>query len=194
MSPSTETFPYLLGRARLASGQPGRAALTLERAVAIDPAFAAARMELARAYYESGAPADAQREFLLLSAQNPPPAARHTISEYLERIEGRPALPPPSRTFYFAAAAGYDNNANVATEVNDFLGFALDDMSLAASSSYLEGGGGIHYHRQGTRRRAFDAVAGLSHRHYPDASFVDSTTATFRAIPALPEYAAPFRR
>ena len=79
-------FDYLLGRARLASGQPGSAALTLERAVAIDPAFAAARMELARAYYESGALADAQREFLLLSAQNPPPAARRTISEYLEWI------------------------------------------------------------------------------------------------------------
>ena len=47
-------FDYLLGISALDSGKPDKATLALERVLAVDPNFAGARLDMARAYYPVG--------------------------------------------------------------------------------------------------------------------------------------------
>ena len=47
-------FDYLLGVAALDSGKPDKATLAFERVLLVDPDFAGARMDMARAYYQLG--------------------------------------------------------------------------------------------------------------------------------------------
>ncbi|MGQ0529056.1 MAG: tetratricopeptide repeat protein [Panacagrimonas sp.] len=90
-------FSYLLGLAALGSGKTSEAIFALQRAVAGEPGFAGARLELARAYYEAGDNEDARREFERVAAQNPPPPARRLIEQYLEAIDRRAEPPRFSR-------------------------------------------------------------------------------------------------
>ncbi len=175
------TYDYLYGLAFLETGNTGRAIFALRRAVGGDPDFAAARMELARAYYQESAYGDAERELLILQKQNPPPAARRVIEEYLANIQSR--TPDRSRrvSLYVESGAGYDSNANVSTDLSNFLGFIIDSASRETDSSYFEilGGGGLT--TPVSEGVVFDLGADLGHRNYPDASFVDTTVGRFRS-------------
>lgn len=166
-------YDYLLGLALLESGEPGRAALALERAVAQDQRFAGARLDLARAYYAGGDYAGAQREFQTLRDQNPPPAARETIEEYLALIANR------QRRLRFeyrlGGRVGYDSNANSATAANEFLGFDLIEQSRETSSPFAEFGAGAVVLKPLSQRLLLDTRLNLRRRNNPDASFVNAT-------------------
>ncbi len=167
-------YDYLLGLALLQTGDPGRASLALERAVAQDRQFAGARLDLARAYYESGDFDAAKRHLEALRDLNPPPQAQQTIEEYLALIANRQRR--LRMEYRLHSKAGYDSNANSATSANEFLGFDLLASSQETASPFAEFGGSVVLLKPLSARLLLDTRMNLRRRNNPDASFVDSTT------------------
>ena len=151
-------FDYLLGVAALEAGHPSKATIALERALIVNPNYAGARLDLARAYFELGDRARARSEFNLALAQDPPLNARATINAYLARIDsgatGSSGSAGDTRTSgYLEIAAGRDSNVNNATSQGQVyvpvFGF---NVQLAPTSQrtldnflMLGGGGEISY-------------------------------------------------
>jgi FimV-like protein len=167
-------FDYLLGTAAYDSGRYSQAIFVLQRAVAMRPGFAGARMELARAYYAQGDNESARREFAILEKDNPPPEARRVIAEYLDAIDRRASVYEQQLAGYAELATGYDSNANGAPDIQDFIGFQLDSRNQATASSYynLGAGGLVSYPFAPGWRLLGTGNAG--YRSNPDATFVDS--------------------
>lgn len=166
-------YDYLLGLAFLETGDPGRAALALRRAVAQDERFAGARLDLARAYYASGEYAEARQELEALRDQNPPPGARAAIDEYLALIANRQRR--LRLEYRLGSRVGFDSNANSATAADEFLGFDLIEQSRETSSPFAEFGGGIVLLKPLGPRLVLDTRLNLRRRNNPDASFVNAT-------------------
>jgi len=135
-------FDYLFGIAALDSGRPGRATLAFERVLAVDPDFAAARLDMARAYYQLGDLPRARTEFALTLNQNPSAAARLAIQRYLDEIAAQEKGKHTRITGYIEGTAGRDNNVNNSTSQAqvfvDFLGanITLDPTNVKVSDIY----------------------------------------------------------
>ncbi|MCS6947538.1 MAG: tetratricopeptide repeat protein, partial [Steroidobacteraceae bacterium] len=172
-------FDYLLGIAALDAGRPAEAIAPLQRVLAVEPRFAGARMELARALYESGAREQAGRQFESLLTDNPPPATRAVIERYLTAIRERAAVDATAtrRSAYIDFGSGYDSNANGSTADTQFLGFTLNARNIETSSPFVELAVGGLWGRPLSPRTGLSASARLSHRHNPDAPFVDQSIA-----------------
>lgn len=114
-------FDYLLGIAALDSGKPDKATLAFERVLAVDPNFAGARLDLARAYYQLGDLPRAKTEFQLVLTQNPPEVARVTIQKYLDAIAGHEQAQRTQVSGYVEGVVGRDSNiANSSTQTFTF--------------------------------------------------------------------------
>ena len=147
-------FDYLLGLAALNSGQAGKASLILERVLVADPLFAAARLDLGRAYYVLGDFERALAEFTHAQALNPPPPALATIRQYISSIKTLGNKPPTQLSGYFEASTGYNNNVNNATGQKQITVpvllntlFTLNSANVKTADSYLglaAGGEAIH--------------------------------------------------
>ncbi|MBU3898125.1 MAG: tetratricopeptide repeat protein [Gammaproteobacteria bacterium] len=121
-------FDYLLGVAALDSGQPDKATLAFERVLAVDPNFAGARLDMARAYYQLGDLPRAKTEFEAVLKQDPPEAARVTIQKYLMAIAAYEQAKLTRITGYAEAVVGHDSNiANSST----------DSFTFAANSPWI---------------------------------------------------------
>lgn len=167
-------FDYPFGTLALDTGRFSEAVFVLQRAVATRPKFAGARMELARAYYALGDNESARREFTTLQAQNPPPAARRAIAQYLEAIDRRAVSYESQRGVFAEVVSGYDSNANGAPDIQNFIGFTLDSRNQSTASGYYGVGlGGALSHPFAPAWRVLGQGA-ASYRANPDASFVDS--------------------
>jgi len=136
-------FDYLIGIAALDSGKPDKATLAFERVLAVDPNFAGARLDMARAYYQLGDLPRAKTEFETVSKQNPPQAARATIQKYLAAIAARQAAKKTRFSAYVEAGLGHDTNVNNSTsqaqiEVPVFgnLPFTLSSTNLKTADNY----------------------------------------------------------
>jgi len=146
-------FDYLIGIAALDSGKPDRATLALERALAVDPDFAAARLDIARAYYQLGDLLRAKTEFTAVLKQNPSSAARANIERYLDAIAGQEGGKKLHFTGYAAGTAGHDNNVNNSTSQSQIFvdyyatSYPLDPASVKTPDSYygLAAGGEATY-------------------------------------------------
>ncbi len=112
-------FDYLIGIAALDSGKPDKATLAFERVLAVDPDYAGARLDLARAYYQLGDMQRAQTEFETVLEQNPSDAARTTIQKYLDEIAVRQSGKSTRVSGYIEGSVGHDTNINNATETPD---------------------------------------------------------------------------
>lgn len=108
-------YDYLLGIAALDSGKPDKATLAFERVLAVDPNFAGARLDMARAYFQLEDTARAKTEFETVLAQNPPEAARTTVQRYLEAIAQREKAKQTATHSYVEATFGHDTNVNNST-------------------------------------------------------------------------------
>lgn len=108
-------FDYLLGIAALDSGKPDKATLVFERVLAVDPNFAGARLDMARAYYQLGDMPRAKAEFETVLKLNPPEAARTTIQNYLDAIAAQEAAKQTGFTAYIEGTLGNDSNVNAST-------------------------------------------------------------------------------
>ncbi len=111
-----ERFDYLLGVAALDSGKSDKATLAFERVLAVNPKNAAARIEIARAYYQLGDLLRAKTEFEVTLRQNPPEAARVTIQKYLDAIAAQDPAKTTHISAYLEARIGHDSNVNNATD------------------------------------------------------------------------------
>jgi len=167
-------YDYLLGVAALDSGFHSEAIFSLRRAIATAPQFSGARMELARAYYESGNPALARPLFSNLLSESPPPGVQAVIDDYLTAIDAQMAGPPPRFRPYIEFAGGYDDNANSSTSDQQFLGFSLSPENLQTESPFAELGAGFNWHNQSSPRFGWYAGGRLGYRHNSDADFVDA--------------------
>lgn len=114
-------FDYLIGIAALDSGKPDKATLAFERVLAVDPNFAGARLDMARAYYQLGDLPRAQTEFLEVLKQDPPEAARITIQKYLDAITAAEQAKQTRIAGYVEGVVGHDSNiANSSTQTFTF--------------------------------------------------------------------------
>lgn len=108
-------FDYLFGIAALDSGKPDMATLAFERVLAVDPEFAAARLDMARAYYQLGDLQRARTEFAAALKQNPSEAARVNIQKYLDAIDAQKEGRRTHISGYIEGSAGRDSNVNNST-------------------------------------------------------------------------------
>ncbi len=167
-------FDYLLGIAALDSGKPDKATLAFERVLAVDPNFAGARLDMARAYYQLGDLARAKTEFESVMQQNPPPEARLTIQKYLDAIHAREQAERTHIAGYFEEALGYDSNINAATSQAQIpvpafgnLVFTLSPSSLKTSDGYGSLAGGAEVNHLINADFGLYAGADLRLRGYP---------------------------
>jgi tetratricopeptide (TPR) repeat protein len=135
-----ERFDYLIGIAALDSGKPDKATLALERVLMVNPDSAAARLDIARAYYQLGDLPRAKTEFETSLQQNPSGTARANIEKYLEEIAEREAGKQTHFTGYVEGAVGHDSNVNNSTSQSQiFAGstnYTLDPTNVKSSDHY----------------------------------------------------------
>lgn len=108
-------FDYLIGIAALDSGKPDKATLAFERVLSVDPNFAGARLDMARAFYQLGDLPRAKAEFDVVMGQNPPSGAKATTRQYLDAIAAAERLKLMRFTGYVEGVLGRDSNVNTGT-------------------------------------------------------------------------------
>ncbi|MEP5764843.1 MAG: tetratricopeptide repeat protein [Halieaceae bacterium] len=168
-------FDYLYGTAALDSGHADLAIFALERVLDQRPSFSGARIELARAYFNVGDNETARYHFEYLQGENPPPNVQQAITSYLRAIDRLASSYKSIHLPNVAGGFGWDSNANASTQVEQFLGFALDGNNVETDSPYYFASLGDYYSRPLTPDLKLVLTGAVSQRNYPDASFVDST-------------------
>ncbi|OGI44622.1 MAG: hypothetical protein A2150_07380 [Candidatus Muproteobacteria bacterium RBG_16_64_11] len=180
-------YDYLLGIAALDAGRPDKATLALERVLAVNPDFAGARLDFARAYFALGNYPRAKTEFEIVLKLSPPPAARTTIENYLSAIEQRAPIKRAGTSGYIGASIGYDTNANNATSESQIFiplfgaTFSLSPTSLETSDAYLGLALGGQTSRALTPATSVYAAGDIKTRRHFDASEFDTINADARA-------------
>jgi outer membrane protein len=135
-------FDYLLGVAALESRNPDKATLALERVLTVNPNYAGARIDMARAYAALGDMTRATEEFTAVLALNPPDAVKKRIDELIHEIAYRPAIVATHWSGFFGITTGRDSNVNNAPGHADqyIPGFLetvlLDSDSVETSSNF----------------------------------------------------------
>ncbi len=170
-------YDYLLGIAALDSGRAAAAVAPLERVLAAQPGFSGARMEYARALYEQGDLVAAGEQFQTLLTQSPPPRTQAVIRTYLQAINRGRGVAGSRFTPSVDFGSGYDSNANGSTAESQFLGFTLNARNVEQHSAFLEAGLGLAHTVALGARSGLASSVHLSHRHNPDAPFVDQSIA-----------------
>lgn len=147
-------FDYVLGIAALDSGKPDKATLAFERVLAVDPNFAGARLDMARAYYQLGDLPRAKTEFQTVMTQNPPQAAKITIQKYLDSIQAQEDAKKTHVAGYLEGAFGHDTNINNSTSESQIavpafgnLVFTLNPGNLKTASNYSSFAAGVEASR-----------------------------------------------
>ncbi len=142
-------FDYLLGIAALDSGKADKATLAFERVLALEPNFAGARLDMARAYYQLGDLPRAKTEFESVLDQNPPEAAKMTIQKYLDAIRAYEDAKQTRISAYVEGVMGHDSNVNNSTAQSQIpipafgnLVFTLSPTNLQSSDNYAGLAGG----------------------------------------------------
>lgn len=179
-------FDYLFGIAALDSGHPDRATIAFERVLAVDPNFAGARLDLARAYFAMGSDDLAKSELDTVMQSNPPENVRAIVARYNAAIEARKSKLQPTLVGYVEAGGGTDSNISAVT--SNFTGGVLQAYnipnvqptgnSIKRSGSFSTLAAGADY------TRAFESHPGWSWYLGGDARerryFDDSAAFTFQ--------------
>ena len=182
-------FDYLIGTAALNSGKPAVATLAFERVLAVNPDFPAARLDIARAYYQLGDLPRAKTEFSMALKQNPSEAERASIKHYLDEITAREAKKNTLFAGYVEAAVGHDSNVNSSTsqsQVQIFDGGSwrnatLDPSNVKASDNYYGvAAGGVVTHQQNSNWSLY-AGADLWQRSNRTQKYFDTLGVNARA-------------
>ena len=168
-------FDYLYGIAALDSGHAAEANFALARVVATEPDFDGARVELARAYFESGDYESARTQFTYLRERHPPAAALALINRYLTAIDNRAVIMRPRLVVNFDGGSGYDSNANGSTADRQFLGFNLNARNVARSTAFADAALSASYVRPRGRDFGWTADLAANQRWNPSAHFVDQS-------------------
>ncbi len=197
-------FDYLLGMAALDSGKPDRATIAFERVLAVNPNFAGARLDLARAYFAMGSDDLAKKEFeTVLNTQNPPEPVVAVIKKHLDAIEERQQAKIQQVTAYLETSVGHDNNITAATGDNTagvagILGMTRADLvsmfnyeptgsSLHYSGMYTAVAGGLDFNRLVSEENGVSIFAGVDakQRVYNKVAAMNNLNMDLRAGIAL---------
>lgn len=148
-------FDYTLGVSALDSGKSDRATLAFERVLAVNPNFAGARLDMARAYFQLGDAERAKTEFLAVRELNPPGDAAVVIARYLEAIEQIERAKKRTLRAYVEMTIGHDNNVNNSGTQGQInvpalggLPFTLSPSNLKRSDSFQSFGAGADFNYQ----------------------------------------------
>jgi tetratricopeptide (TPR) repeat protein len=170
-----DAFDYLLGVAALDSGHSGDAIFSLQRLVARRPAFAGARLELARAFYDVGDNELARIEFERVQSENPPANVAQTVNDYMTAINNKSREYQASSQYFIEIGGGYDSNAPAATDENVFLNFVLNPTNLEQSSAFAKVRVGGLWNKPISASSQLLFNARLDHRANPSTHFVDGS-------------------
>jgi hypothetical protein len=177
-------FDLTLAMVATASGRPNLATFALERVVVTQPGNAAARLELARAFYALRDYERAERELRFILEGDPPPALRAMVMHYRETMRGAAAAAAPRAGWsgYAQAGAGRDSNVNVATAQGSIfvpsLGaqLILERAFVRDQDKYAALGFGLEYGRALAGSLAAVAGADIDVRSYAELDAFDSRT------------------
>ena len=175
-------YDYALGTTALDAGYYSQAAFALQRVVYARPAFAGARLDLARAHIALGDYNAARIELDRVEAAEPPPRVAQAVRVLREQIDNTAVAERGlGLTGRVAIVAGFDSNANAATSDSQIIlggiPITLSDQSREIDSAVYGGDASVNYARRLTDVATLTTSLGLTHRQYPEAEFVDSTTA-----------------
>lgn len=145
-------FDYVLAVAALDSGKSDRATLAFERVLAVNPNFAGARLDMARAYFQLGDADRAKLEFLAVRDLNPPAQAQAVITQYLDAIDRIERAKKRSLRAYVELQIGNDTNVNnsgsqstIAVPALGGLTFTLNPTNLKRGDSFKALGAGVDF-------------------------------------------------
>lgn len=133
---------YLFALSALESGHVEQSIAVFDRILSINPKFAGARLDLARAYFAVGSYDLARQELGVVAGENPPPHVVAVIKRYADAIEQKTKPKINSLTAYAELASGYDSNVNAATNKASISIPALNNLAVTLASSNLEKGSG----------------------------------------------------
>ena len=187
-------FDYLLGISALDSGKPDRATLAFERVLAVNPNFAGARLDMARALFQLGDLPRAKTEFEAVLGQNPPDQARSVIGQYLDAIEKAEKAKNRRISGYVELVVGKDDNVNNSTSVGTInvpalgnLPFTLSPTNLKTGDNFKTLAGGIDFAYQFEPNLGLFAGADLRERWNFTQDRFDAGNRDLRAGIALGE-------
>jgi len=175
------TFDRLLGLCAQGAGYNDQALLAYNRIISQQEQNAEIRLERARVLYNLNLYSESRNELLWLRAKNPPPAAQKTIQNYLSSIAIKTSRVKPNSRLKISTSLGNDNNVNSATELEDFLGFTLDDNSRASESQFYGLSLQASHQFLLAPNTGLRFSTSLSTKSYPDADFVDQDLITVGA-------------
>ena len=145
-------FDYVLGISALDSGKSDKATLAFERVLAVNPNFAGARLDMARAYFQLGDADRAKAEFLTVRELNPPQQALAVITQYLDAIDRIERAKKRSLRSYVEFQVGRDTNVNnsgtassVAVPALGGLIFTLSPTNIKRPDSFKAIGAGAEF-------------------------------------------------
>ena len=173
------SYDRLLGLCAQGAGYNNQALLAYNRIISQQEQNAEIRLERARVLYNLHLYSESRREFNKLLAQNPPATAKRVIENYLSSIDKRTATKiRPYTRLKISTALGHDDNVNSASELDEFLGFTLNDNSKASSSNYAGINLRAEHQFKLTQNTGLKVSTSLGAKHYPDADFVDQELMT----------------
>ena len=195
-------FDYLLGVSALDSGKPDRATIAFERVLAVNPNFAGARLDLARAYFAMGSDDLAKKEFETVLAQNPPEPTAVVIKKHLDAIDERRQAKIQQVSAYLEMNMGHDDNITAATPDNiggvaGILGVSTATMvalqyqptgsSLHYSGMYTGVSAGVDFNRLLSEENGISVFAGVDakQRIYNNVAPMNNLTLDWRAGVAM---------
>lgn len=180
-------FDYQLGIAALDAGRFGEAIIALQRVLAVQPANAQARAELARAYALAGDIDTARAQFAtVVDDPSLPDPVRQRFTGFVRQFDRQIAGGGSDLSGYLDARAGHDSNINAATDLTQvtiplfaFLGpGTLGPGARAQEDEFYELTGGLSGVSAVSRQdRVFGSVLG-SWRDNFDTSAFDTASLT----------------
>lgn len=165
-------FDYLLGISALDSGKPDKATLAFERVLAVDPNFAGARLDMARAYFQLGDLSRAKAEFETVLQLKPPEAARLTIERYLGAIAQREKAKQTVVTAFAELTVGRDSNVNNSTSQSEVAVPALGNLVFTLNPTNV---------KQGDSYGLLAAGADIAHEWSPGYAVFGGASARYRS-------------
>lgn len=174
-------YDFLLGSAALGIGKNTEAVFALERVLAVKPDATAARVLIARAYFNLKETETAKREFENVRKQEVPEDVALTIDRFLDAIRRVEETRRVAIRGYIEVGGGYDSNVNSATAegqvaVPAFGGaiFTLTSSSLEQSDGYVTFGGGVGI--RGPISRSLSVFGGVAYSNKSNINEDDFST------------------
>lgn len=182
-------FDYLIGIAALDSGKPDKATIAFERVLAVDPNFAGARLDMARAYYQLGDLPRAKAEFEQVMAQNPPDAAKTTIQKYMNAISAQEKAKQTQVASYVEGMVGHDTNINSAGQpevsvsiLGSVIAFKMAATNVGTPDNYYGIAAGTAVDHAVSDVLSIHAGVDLRQRGYSNKRVYDTTMAGGTAV------------